>query len=290
MRPFDYHEPASIDAAIALLQAHPDSALLAGGTDLLVQMKEHLRAPAHVINLKKISGLEGLSFDEAQGLHIGALATARELETSAVVARHYDGLCQALTHFASIQVRHRATVAGNVCRASPSADALPPLIADAAVLHLRGPQGERTVAAEDFCTGPGRTVLGPDELLVRIVVPPPPPHTGKAYLKHGRRAEMELATVGVAVTLTRSGDICTGVRIVLGAVAPMPLRVPAAEVLLAGHVPTAERLAAAAAAAASEARPIGDVRASADYRRRMVAVLTRRAVEQAWTRALETTQ
>ena len=290
MRPFEYHEPASVDEAIVLLAAHADAAALAGGTDLLVQMKEGHRHPAHVVNLKKILGLDRLSFDTARGLDIGALTTARTLETSPDVARHYAALCEALTHFASIQVRHRATVAGNVCRASPSADSLPPLIADGALLHLRGPQGERTVAAEAFCTGPGRTELAAGELLLRITVPPPAPHTGKAYLKLGRRVEMELATVGVAVTLTRSGDICTGVRIVLGAVAPMPLRVPAAEVLLAGHVPTAERLAAAAAAAASEARPIGDVRASADYRRRMVAVLTRRAVEQAWTRALETTQ
>jgi carbon-monoxide dehydrogenase medium subunit len=285
MREFDYHEPATIDEAIVLLGRHPDSALLAGGTDLLVQLKEHLRQPAHVINLKKISGLDGLSFDEVQGLRIGALATARELETSAIVARHYAGLGQALTHFASIQVRNRATVAGNVCRASPSADALPPLIADSAVLHLRGPRGQRIVAAEDFCTGPGRTVLAPGEVLVQIVVPPPAPHTGKAYLKLGRRVEMELATVGVAVTLTRAGDTCTAVRIALAAVAPTPLRAREAEDLLAGCTLDAECLAAAARAAADAARPIADVRGSADYRRRMVAVLTRRALEQAWEQA-----
>lgn len=285
MREFEYHEPATIDEAIVLLGQHPDSALLAGGTDLLVQMKEHLRQPAHVINLKKIRGLDGLSFDEVRGLRIGALATARELETSAIVTRHYAGLGQALTHFASIQVRNRATVAGNVCRASPSADALPPLIADGAVFHLRGPESQRTVAAEDFCTGPGRTVLAPGEVLVQIVVPPPAPHTGKAYLKLGRRVEMELATVGVAVALTRAGDTCTAVRIALAAVAPTPLRARDAEDLLASRTLDAERLTAAARAAAEAARPIADVRGSADYRRQMVAVLTRRALEQAWEQA-----
>jgi carbon-monoxide dehydrogenase medium subunit len=214
----------------------------------------------------------------------------RQLETSPLVARHYAGLCQAVTHFASIQVRHRATVAGNVCRASPSADTLPPLIADDALLHLQGPQGARVVAAEDFCTGPGRHVLGAGELLTQIVVPPPPPLSGKAYIKLGRRVEMELATVGAAVTLVRAGSACARVRIALAAVAPTPMRARAAEALLTGRPPHAERVAAAAAAAADEARPIGDVRGSADYRRRMVVVLVRRAFEQAWARSLETTR
>ncbi len=285
MQPFDYHEPATLDEAVALLAALPGSALLAGGTDLLVQMKEGLRRPAHVVNLKKIAGLAGLSFDPARGLCIGALATARELELSPVVARHYAGLGHAVTHFASIQVRHRATVVGNVCRASPSADTLPPLIADGATLHLHGPAGPRLVAAEDFCTGPGRTLRAADELLTQITVPPPPPGSGKAYVKLGRRVEMELATVGVAVSLSREGARCTGVKIVLAAVAPTPMRARAAEALLAGAEPDAARQEAAAQAAAAEARPIGDVRGSADYRRRMVAVLTRRAFEAAWNHA-----
>ena len=279
---FDYAEPATLDEAVALLGAGAGNAVVfAGGTDLLVQMREHVRTPAQVVNIKKILGLDVLAFDPADGLTIGALTTTRAIETSDVVRRHYAGLHAATVHFASIQVRHRATVVGNVCRASPSADTLPPLIADQAVLRVQGRKGTREVAVEDFCTGPGRTVLGPDELVTRITVPAPLPHTGKVYLKHGRRAEMELATVGVAVTLTLDGARCRDVRIVLAAVAPTPLRAVGAEHALRSRPVDAEAIAVAAEAAMAEARPIGDVRGSADYRREMVAVLTRRALQQA---------
>ena len=286
MRSFEYNEPTTLDEAVALLKRCNGSAsLFAGGTDLLVQMKEHLRSPGQLINIKKILGLDELVFDERDGLRIGALTTTRAVETSALVRQRYASLGHAVTHFASIQVRNRATVVGNVCRASPSADTLPPLIADGAVLHLRGPDGTRVVALEDFCTGPGKTVLGADELVTHLVVPPPPPHTGKVYLKHGRRVEMELATVGVAVTLTLEGGTCREVRIALAAVAPTPMRALRAEALLRHQVISVPLLAAAAQAASEEARPIGDVRGSADYRRRMVGVLTRRALEQAMKEA-----
>ena len=281
MRCFEYHEPATLEEAAALLRrCNGQASLLAGGTDLLVQLKEHIRAPAHVVNIKKILGLDELSFDAA-GLRIGALTTTRAVETSALAQRHYASLCQATVHFASIQVRHRATVVGNVCRASPSADTLPPLIADGAVLHILGPDGRREVALEAFCTGPGKTVLGADELVTHIVVPAPPPHTGKSYIKHGRRVEMELATVGVAVTLTLAGGRCRDLRIVLAAVAPTPLRAVRAEAVLRDRPLAAALIQEAAQTAMAECRPIGDVRGSADYRRAMVGVLTRRAIEQA---------
>ena len=141
-----------------------------------------------------------------------------------MVQRHYAGLAQAASEVGSIQVRNRATIAGNICRASPSADTLPSLIADQAVIYLYGPDGQRAVPMQEFFTGPGRTVMDKAEVLVEIIVPPPAPHTGKAYIKHGRRKAMELATVGVAVTLTLDGDICQDIRIVLGAVAPTPIR------------------------------------------------------------------
>jgi len=285
MRRFEYHEPATLEEAVTLLRSCQGQAcLFAGGTDLLVQMKEHIRAPEHVINIKKILGLEGLIFDSL-GLHIGALTTARTVETSAVVQRHFASLYQATVHFASIQVRNRATVVGNVCRASPSADTLPPLIADGAQLHLHGPDGQRVIALEDFCTGPGKTVLAADELVTHIVVPVPLPHTGKVYIKHGRRIEMELATVGVAVTLTLDGHHCRDIRIVLAAVAPTPLRAKGAEAVLRGQVVSTEVIQEAAQMALTESRPIGDVRGSADYRRAMVGVLTRRAIEQAMEKA-----
>ncbi|MBX3642745.1 MAG: xanthine dehydrogenase family protein subunit M [Rubrivivax sp.] len=283
MKDFEYFEPHTLDDALALLQRYRgSSSLFAGGTDLLVQMKEHVRQPAQLINIKKIPGMDDFAFDAERGLRLGALVTTRQVETSPITQRHYAGLAKAATDFASIQVRHRATVVGNVCRASPSADTLPPLIADGAVLRIQGAAGTRHVAVQDFCIAPGRTTLAADEIVTHIDVPAPPPRTGKVYLKHGRRAQMELATVGAAVRLTLAGDgRVADLGIVLAAVAPTPLRAQQAEAVLRGHRPTPESLAAAAQAAADEARPIGDVRGSADYRREMVRVLTRRALEQA---------
>jgi len=208
------------------------------------------------------------------------------VETSPVVQQHYAGLCTAVTNFASIQVRNRATVVGNVCRASPSADTLPPLIADGALLEIHGENGMRTMAVEDFCTGPGKTSLQRGEIVSHLTVPAPAPGTRKVYVKHGRRVQMELATVGVAVNLTMEGNTCQAANIVLAAVAPVPLRARQAEDLLRGQVLDADRIEAAARAAMEEARPISDVRASADYRRQMVQVLTRRAIQQATQEAL----
>jgi carbon-monoxide dehydrogenase medium subunit len=287
MSRFDYAEPATLDEAVELLRrAEGRATVLAGGTDLLVQIREHVRSPATVVNIKKILGIDQLEFDPASGLVIGALTTTRTVETSPVVQRHYAGLHTAVVHFASIQVRNRATVVGNVCRASPSADTLPPLIADGATVRVRGVEGTREVALDGFCTAPGRTVLAPGEIATHLLVPAPAPRTGKVYIKHGRRTEMELATVGVAATLTLGADgRCADVRIVLAAVAPTPLRAVAAEAVLRGRQPSAEAFAAAAGAAAAEARPIGDVRGSADYRREMVGVLVGRALDTALQRA-----
>jgi len=296
MARFEYCEPATLDEAVALLRtARGEAAVLAGGTDLLVQIRERVRRPAHVVNIKKILGLDAFRFDPAEGLTIGALATTRALETSDLVRRRYAGLHAAVVHFASIQVRHRATVVGNVCRASPSADTLPPLIADGATVRILGPDGVRTALLEHFCTGPGRTVLQDGELVTHVQVPAPAPRTGKVYVKHGRRIEMELATVGVAATVTLDArGALADARIALAAVAPTPLRARAAEGALRdaarGAPPDEGAFEAAADAAASEARPIADVRASAEYRREMVRVLVRRALEHATRLAQEDTR
>jgi carbon-monoxide dehydrogenase medium subunit len=282
MNRFEYFEPATLAEAVALLGRWSGRvSVLAGGTDLLVEMKEHLRRPDYVVNIKRIPGMAELGYDVARGLKFGALVTSREIELSPAVREKYPGLAQAVRELGSIQVRNRATVVGNICRASPSADTLPPLIADGASARIYGPAGERVVPLEEFFTGPGRTVLAPDELVTEITVPAPPPRTGKVYIKHGRRKAMELATVGVAVSLTLAGDACGEVRIALGAVAPTPIRARQAEALLRVRPVDARLIAQAAAAAMAESRPIGNVRASAEYRRQMVGVLTRRAIEQA---------
>ena len=285
MKRFEYLEPTTLDEAVALLARHGANAnLLAGGTDLLVEIKEQLRAPDYVISITRIAGLDRLSFDEKDGLRIGAQVTTRALEIHPAVRRHYPGLLQALRELGSIQVRNRATLAGNICRASPSADTLPPLIADGATLRLYGERGERSVALEEFFTGPGKTVLGRGELLVGIDVPAPAPHTGKHYIKHGRRKAMELATVGVAVCLTLDKEVCKEVRISLGAVAPTPIRAKRAEEVLRNHSLDSV-IEKAAEAAMAESRPISNVRGSAAYRKDMVRVLTRRALEEARRRA-----
>ena len=277
MRRFEYFEPKTLGEASSLLARYAGRAQpLAGGTDLLVELKEQLRRADCVINIKKIPGIDALSFDAREGLRIGALVTAREIEISPMAIRHYASLVQAARELGSIQVRNRATIVGNVCRASPSADTLPPLIADGAQVVIHGGNGKRQVALEDFFTGPGKTVLEPDELVTELRVPPPAPRTGKAYIKHGRRKAMELATVGVAVSLSAKD-----IRIVLGAVAPTPIRARRAEALLRGKTLNHELIAKAAEAAAGESTPISNVRASAGYRREMVRVLTRRALEQA---------
>jgi aerobic carbon-monoxide dehydrogenase medium subunit len=258
---FEYFEPATLEEAAALLAQGAQA--LAGGTDLLVEMREHLRSVERVANIKRIPGLAALAYG-SEGLRIGALVTAREVETSPLALEKYASLVQACRELGSIQVRNRATVVGNLCRASPSADTIPPLIADGARVEIHG--RAKPVLLEDFFTGPGKTVLRPGELVTAIVVPPPAAGTKKVYIKHGRRKAMELATVGVAVTRTP-----VEVRIALGAVAPTVIRARAAEKLF-------KDVDKAAEAAAAECKPISNVRASADYRREMVRVLVRRAL------------
>jgi carbon-monoxide dehydrogenase medium subunit len=269
---FEYFEPRTLEEASRLLGRYAGSAsVLAGGTDLLVEIKEHLRRAAQVINIKRIPGMRTLAFDPQAGLRIGALVTAREVETSPFIIEHYPSLMQACRELGSIQVRNRATIVGNICRASPSADTIPPLIADGAELRIFG-AAERTVPLEDFFTGPGKTVLKAGEIVTEILVPAPAPSTGKVYIKHGRRKAMELATVGVAVTRSPKET-----RIVLGAVASTPIRARKAEDVFSKTKDPNQ----AAEAAMGEARPISNVRASAEYRREMVRVLTRRALEAA---------
>ena len=287
---FDYLEPRTLAEASAALRGHDGFAsVLAGGTDLLVEIKEQLRRVKCVVNIKRIPGLDALSFDALGGLSFGALTTARSIELHADVARHYPGLTQAVRQLGSIQVRHRATVAGNICRASPSADTLPPLIADGASIVIGDGNRTRAMLLEAFFTGPGKTSLQAGELVLAIHLPAPAPaplRTGRAYLKHGRRKAMELATVGVAVSLTLdAAGICTQARIALGAVAPTPIRARAAEAVLEGTRIGPEALVEAALLAMPACAPISNVRASAAYRREMVGVLTRRALEQAYALA-----
>lgn len=255
--------------------------MFAGGTDLLVEIRERLRRVRNVVDIKQIPGLSDIIYDETLGLTFGALVTAGRLERLALVRERYPNLRAALASLGSIQVRNRATVVGNICRASPSADTIPPLIADGAFVHIYSRTDMRIVPLAEFFTGPGRTVLAKGEIVTGITVPPAGDHAGKAYLKHGRRKAMELSTVGVAVSLDMEGGICRDIRIALGAVGATVLRAPKAEALLRGTRLDAATVEGAADQAMEECTPITNVRASADYRRDMVGVLTGRAIKQA---------
>ncbi len=279
MKPFDYLAPITLFEACELLAAHNDEArVVAGGTDLLLKMKVDKLSPKVIVNIKRIPDLRGLAFNSH--LTLGALTTLEEIRRSPVIREHYPALASAAAMMASVQIRNLATVGGNLCNAAPSADLAPILIALNAAVRIAGRKGERRVPLEDFFTGPGATVLTSGELLVAIEVPLP---AGPSlYLKHAPRMCMDIAVVGVGVALRGSDPLlqgCESARVVLGAVAPTPLRARRAEEELLDGPLTPERIERAARIAAEESKPIDDVRGSAWYRRRMVEVLTRRGLE-----------
>lgn len=279
---FDYFAPTSVDQAIAMLAQHKGRGVpLAGGTDLLPQLKNKLATPAALIDLKKLSSLRGISYDASSGLRIGAMTTHSDILANRDIAGHYPVLSQAAGTIGSVQVRNRGTVGGNLCHAVPSADMAPPLIALGATAVIQGSAGQRELLLEDFFTGPNQTVLKDDELLVALKVPPAAQRSAAIFLKHGVRKAMEIAIVCVASCVSFQDGVCAGARITLGAVAPTPLRARQAESLLSGKALTQDLAAQAGTAAAQEARPITDMRGSIEYRRAIVQALTSRTLMQA---------
>ena len=285
MRRFELALPRSVDEALRVLSDRgSDAKLLAGGTDLLPQMKNGLLKPACVIDLSGVASVRALQSD-ARGLRIGAAVAARTLERDATARATYTSLAESGALVGSVQVRNLATLGGNLCNAAPSADMAPPLLALDAEAVIVGPKGERRVPFTDFFTGVHRTVLAPDEILLEIIVPAPGPRSGGNYLRHTPRRELDIAVVGVASQITLSNGVCSKARIALAAVAPVPLRARAAEQALEGKEVTAEAIERAAELAVGVAKPISDQRGSADYRRHLVGVLTRRTLRTALARA-----
>jgi len=283
---FEYHAPSSVGEALDLLKTcGKEAKLLAGGTDLLLAMKKRAVKPSHVINLKGIKGLSGITTD-ASGITIGALTTVAEIYRSETVRDAYAPLWDAAAVMASPQVRTLATIGGNLVSAVPSADMAPPLMVLSAKAHIVGPSGERTCPVEDLFAGPSECSLGLGEILTHITVPGA---KGKgAYLKLMRRAALDLALVGVAayVDLDDKG-VCRSARVALGAVAPTPIMAPEAKEILEGKILTAELAAEAGRVCGSVCRPITDVRSSLEYRCSMVEVLTKRALVAALDRSKE---
>jgi CO/xanthine dehydrogenase FAD-binding subunit len=283
---FAYFAPRTLDEAVALLAGAAGPArAIAGGTDLLPRLEKRLVRAETLVDLKRVPELRAIGFDPASGLTIGATVRLADLLEAPDVQRLYPAMAEAASQTATVQIRNMGTLAGNLCNGSPCADNVPVLMARGARLALQSPRGERVLPIGDFCKGPGVTALEPDELLVRIHVPPPPPHTGFAFAKLSARTHVDISAVNVGVMVARNGEACGEARIVLGAVGPVPLRARKAEAQLAGATLDAKLLDEVGRLAASEAQPIDDVRASAAYRRAMAAVLVRRALVVAATRA-----
>ena len=276
-----YSEPSTLKEAFSILSKVAGAKILAGGTDVIVSMREGKIAPTHIVNIKRISGLDKIRPSTGGGLSIGALATIGAVEASAIVRNAFPMVAEAAHQLGSLPVRNRATVGGNLCNSSPSADMAPPLIALGAIAKIAGPKGRRSVKLEDFFTGPGKTALSKTEILTEILIPNPPKGSFSAFLKHGPRQCMDIATVNAAILITMKGKLCRNTVLVLGAVAPIPMRAKKAEAEIHGKHIEDEVVRKVAEMAANECVPISDVRGSADYRREVVNVLVRRLFEKA---------
>jgi carbon-monoxide dehydrogenase medium subunit len=289
MEGFAYSAPQSVEEAVAVLaearrsgrRAQP----LAGGTDMLVQMRTVDRGERLIVDLKRIPEATRLDIGRTT-VTIGAAVPAAVLTRHAELEKLFPGLVEAVDLIGSTQIQGRATLGGNLCNSSPAGDTIPALFANAAQCVIRGPGGERRVAVEQFVTGVGDNVLADDEILVALEFARPGPRTSDAYLRFIPRTEMDIAVAGAGVSLTLdAGGTCTAARVAIGAVAPTALLVPAAAAALVGSRVDAAAIARAGDACSAAARPISDKRGTADFRRKVVGVLCRRATAIALSRA-----
>jgi carbon-monoxide dehydrogenase medium subunit len=285
---FDYAAPTSLGEATALLaEANGAARVLAGGTDLLVQLREHLRDADLVVDLKRIPELRELDFDPKRGLRLGAAVPCYQVYENAEVSAAYPALADAARIIGGWQIQGRASVGGNLCNASPAGDTIPALIALHAVGTVVGPEGTREVAAEDFCTAPGRNVLRPGEILTTLTLPAPGARSGSAYQRFIPRNEMDIAVAGAGswVRLDPTGQTIEQARVALGAVAPTPKFAAEASRWLEGRPATEDTFAQAGELAKTVASPISDMRGTAEFRLHLVGVLTRRTLARAVERA-----
>lgn len=282
---FDYYAPESLAEAIGLLtQLGPSARVLAGGTDILVKMKSGILTPSALVSLKNLRELRRIHWDANRGLAIGALATHNEIRDSAVVQERFLSLSEAAHKLANNQIRNRGTIGGNLVNAIPSADLPPILIALGAHVTLARLDSSRTVPLESFFTGVSCCALEPEREILAEVVIPPQETTGSTYLKFGLRRSGALAVVGVAAAVTMEGDVVRDARICLGAVYKVPTRAIQAEQILIGKRWNSDLLEQAGRAAVGCCLPISDIRGSAEYRRDLVRIFTRRALKHAITK------
>ncbi|HZQ06168.1 MAG TPA: xanthine dehydrogenase family protein subunit M [Anaerolineae bacterium] len=284
---FEYVEPLRLDHVTTLLAQYGENArIIAGGTDLLVQMKMERRQPSHLISLARINALHEIQ--NGNSLTIGAATSIHALHqflatSSRRTHSQFSALAEACNAFSTVQIMYMATLGGNLCNASPAADTAPCLLVFDANVTLQSNSGERVIPLTEFFVGPGKTVLHSDELLTHVHLPAPAPHTGSAFLKISR-VIADISQVCAAARITRDGNLVQDARIALGSVAPTPIRAPRAESALIGQPFSSELAEQVGEIAADEIKPISDVRATRDYRQRVARVIVRDALVRAWER------
>ena len=288
MQDFDYISARSVDEAVALLSSNGGGRrVLAGGTDLLVQMRERHVKASLLVDIKHIPEVNELTYNPEAGLRLGAAVPCYRICQDTVISKVYPGFVEAVALIGGTQIQGRASVGGNLCNASPAADSVPALIVHRAICQIAGPKGTRYIPAEKFCTAPGQTVLEKGELLVALHLPPPEPGFGAAYLRFIPRNEMDIAIAGAgaAVVLDKSQSKFGSARIALAAVAPTPLFVSQAGDWLVDKPVSEQTVEEAAQLARAAVQPIDDLRGTIPQRKHLVGVLTRRALNQAIARA-----
>ena len=282
---FKYHAPSELKEACEILESLKDKARpFAGGTDIIVNMKKGLVSPETLISLKRILrlGSDAMAINK-NSTKIGACITAADLMNNDHIIKNLKGLASAAGSLGTPLIRNSATIGGNLVTSRPAGDFSPPLMAYGAKVTLNSISGERSVLLKDFFLGPGRSIIKDDEILSEIVIDNPAPYSGCGYIKFGVRKTLEISIVNVAafLTLEKPGGPIKDARIVLGAVAPVPMRSASAEHVLKGELPGEDLFISAGEAASQDSRPIDDFRASAAYRREMVKILTKRALHAA---------
>jgi len=278
----DYIAPETLeDALIIKSRSGAGARVIAGGTDLILRMRDRVFEPEVLVDLQRVS-LDSIACDERE-MRIGPYVTHSQILAHTGIASLFPALAESCRQFAGPPIRNRGTIGGNIVNASPAADLVPPLMAYDARIVLRSLSGQRELALADFFTGPGTTVMEPDEILTEIILPLMPARTASCFLKLGHRRSMAISIVNLCTRLSRHADgTLAVVKIVLGAVAPTPLHAVSAEEFLSGKKLSADQVAGAAKLAGDDISPISDVRASGSYRRQMTKVLIRRALTSAW--------
>jgi carbon-monoxide dehydrogenase medium subunit len=279
MKKFDYYQPRSLVEAHELMERfHGRAKYVAGGTDVIVRLKQRVIQPDVLISLRRVEGLAGIKRNG--GISLGSMTLLRDIERDPDIARHYPALIQAVWVLANPQIRNVATVGGNLSNAAPSADCAPPLMVMEATVVLQGPGGERKIPVEEFFTGPGQTCLTGVEVLREIRIPDKRAQTGMAFLKTGRVSQ-DIAVANAAALLVMKGRVCRTCRLAVGAVAPVPLRLRNVEEVIEGEEVSPELLDRVGQRVEREVRPITDVRATAEYRKVVAGVLVKRAIRKA---------